>query len=131
MRHLKYAVLLASLVLLSCASNPPHDLEQVHMGMDKDKVLEVAGNPKFTFRDNMQDHWVYTYFSKNQEWRREVVFDEGVVTRLTQPLGKNDWVKDLEKSANMEEYEKKARDHQKKAGQFKSADGQPDNPETP
>ncbi len=129
MRPLHFAFWIFTLSLASCASNPTNDLERLHAGMDKDKVLEVAGNPKFTFRETTKDHWVYIYFKDNQEWQREVIFDDGIVTRISKPLGKQDWTKDLEKAESMEEFEKKARAHQKKAGQFKSIDGQPDNAE--
>ena len=119
------------LFLTSCAGNQPRALDEVRTGMDKDRVLDVVGNPKRTFRESMRDHWIYVYFQNKQEWRREIVFEDGKVSRIGRPLAKQDWLKDLENSDSMEEYEKKARDHQKKAGNFKSVDGQPDEPQAP
>lgn len=114
------------LLLAGCATNVPRALDAVRPGMDKDKVLESAGNPKRTFREASQDHWIYTYFQNDREWRRDITFEDGKVLRITRPLAKEDWVKELEKSNSMEEFEHKTHEHQKKAGQFKSIDGQPD-----
>lgn len=119
----KKFVILFLLTLCGCATSVPRALDDVRPGMDKDRVLETAGNPKRTFREAMQDKWIYTYFEKDQEWRRVVVFEEGKVLRVTRPVGKEDWVKDLERSSSMEEYEHKARALQKRAENFKSIDG--------
>ncbi|MGZ6480365.1 MAG: hypothetical protein ACXWQE_13735 [Bdellovibrionales bacterium] len=115
------------LVLTGCATATVGvALDKVRVGMDKDKVLESAGNPQRTFREAMQDHWIYTYFKEDHEWRRDVIFEEGKVVKITRPQAREDWVKELEKSGSMEEYEHKAREHQKKAGNFKAIDGQAD-----
>ena len=87
---------LGILTLTGCSSlSVSKALEQVHPGMDKDRVLESAGNPARTFRENMQDHWIYTYFLKDHEWRREVIFEDGKVVKVTQATAKENWVKDL------------------------------------
>jgi outer membrane protein assembly factor BamE (lipoprotein component of BamABCDE complex) len=123
---------LGFLALAGCSTlSVSKALDQVHPGIDKDRVLESAGNPQRTFRENMQDHWIYTYFLKDKEWRRDVIFEDGKVVKVTQPAAKENWVKDLERTDSMEEYETKAREHQKKAGQFKSIDGQPEDPSSP
>lgn len=114
------------LTLSGCASTVPRALDDVRPGMDKDRVLETAGNPKRTFREAMQDHWIYTYFEKDQEWRRIVIFEDGKVVKITRAVGKDDWVKDLERSTSMEEFEHKARAFQKRAQNFKSIDGSSD-----
>jgi hypothetical protein len=119
---------LVFLALTGCATPIPKALDAVRPGMDKDKVLESAGNPKRTFREAMQDHWIYTYFSNDHEWRREIIFEDGKVVRISRPTAREDWVKDLERSGSMEEYEVKARAHQKKADNFKAIDGQADDP---
>jgi outer membrane protein assembly factor BamE (lipoprotein component of BamABCDE complex) len=114
------------LLLTGCAGSLPRALDGVKVGMDKDQVLETAGDPKRTYREAMQDHWIYVYFEHDREWRRDVVFEEGKVAKITRPLGKEEWVKDLEKTKSMEEYEQKAREHQKKSEKFKSIDGSKD-----
>ena len=110
------------LALVGCTTPMPRTLEHVTLGMDKDRVLENAGNPKRTFRENSQDHWIYIYFVDDKEWKREVVFEGGKAVRITDPLAKENWVKELEKASSMEEYEYKAREHQKKADDFKPVD---------
>ena len=113
-----------ALALAGCASSVPRALDDLRPGMDKDKVLNSAGNPKRTYRESAHDHWIYTYFANDKEWRREVVFEDGKVVKVTHPLAKEDWVKDLERSNSMEEYEHKARTLQQRANNFKSIDGQ-------
>jgi hypothetical protein len=126
---MRILVWLGFFMLVACASNTVSTaLEKVRVGMDKDKVLDAAGNPKRTFRESMQDHWIYTYFKDDHEYRRDVVFEDGKVVKITRPVAREDWMKDLEKSGSMEEFEHKAREHQKKAGNFKSIDGQADEP---
>jgi len=129
---MRLLLLLGFVALTGCSTvSVSKALEQIHPGLDKDRVLESAGNPARTFRENMQDHWIYTYFLNDHEWRRDVVFADGKVVKVTPPTAKENWVKDLERSDSMEEYETKARAHQKKAGQFKSIDGQPDDSSSP
>lgn len=86
--------------LTACASmSVEKSLESVAAGMDKAQVLERAGNPKRTFRENSQDHWIYIFFRGDQEFNRIVVFDEGKVVRVTKARAKTDWNKELEGSA--------------------------------
>jgi hypothetical protein len=113
----KFLVFL-TLCLAGCAASVPRDLDSVRVGMDKDRVLEVVGNPNHTYRAEQADHWVYTYFNGDHEMRREIIFDEGKVVKISHPLAREDWVKELERTGSMEEYEQKVREHQnqKKSG---------------
>ena len=122
--------LCAILVVVGCSSISTN-LKQVRAGMDKSEVLQIVGNPKFTFRENSQDHWAYFYSSGSQEWRRDVVFENGKVIRVTKPAGKEKWQKDIESSKTMEEYESIAREHQKKSSKFRPIDGLPPEEDTP
>lgn len=98
--------------ITSCTS-VPQALEGLRPGADKDFVLSSAGNPTRTFRENGEDHWIYTYFAGDQQYLRDVVFEDGKVLRVTRPLAKEPWMKDLEKASTLEEYERKAREHQR------------------
>lgn len=83
--------------LTACASmSVEKSLESVSAGMDKAQVLEKAGNPKRTFRENSQDHWIYIFFRGGEEMSRMVVFDEGRVVRVTKARGKTNWDKEVE-----------------------------------
>ena len=100
------------LLLSGCAGSLPRAIEQIRTGMDKDQVLETAGNPQRTFRETSQDHWIYVYFNGEQQVLRDVTFEDGKVAQISRPIvGQEPWVKDLEKSKSMEEYEQKARTH--------------------
>lgn len=117
------------LLLAGCATSTLGPaLDSVSPGMDKDKVLEIAGNPARTFRESMHDHWIYTYFQKDHKYLRDVIFEDGKVVKITQPTAKEKWDKELERTSSMEEYEQKAREQQKRAGNFKSLDGEADAP---
>lgn len=116
----------AVFALAGCASSVPKALEDLRPGMDKDRVLETAGNPNRTYREAMQDHWIYTYFHKDHEWHRVVVFEDGKVMKVSRPVARDDWEKELERATSMEEFEHKARAHQQRANNFKAIDGQAD-----
>ena len=107
-------VLITATLILSGCTSVQGALDEVRPGQDKDSVLHAAGNPARTFRENNQDHWIYVYYQKNQQWLRDVIFDDGKVIRVTRPnLTKEGWVKDLERAGSMEEYERRARLHQR------------------
>ena len=116
------------LLLTGCATSVPLALDEIRPGMDKDQVLEKAGNPARTFREAAQDHWIYSYFRGDEEWRRDIIFDSGKVIKVSRALSKNNWMSNLENSESMEEYEAQAREHEKRANNFKSIDGQADDP---
>ncbi len=114
----------AVLTMVSCTTIQ-QSLQQVRAGMDKGEVLQTVGNPKFTFREDGQDHWAYFYEGNNQEWRRDVIFDNGKVIRVTRPLNKEKWQKDIEGSSTMEEFEAIAREKQKRSSNFKDIGSAP------
>lgn len=105
------------LILSTGCSSIPGALEDLKPGEDKDTVLNSVGNPKRTFRENNQDHWVYVYYQDDKQWLRDVIFDDGKVTRVTKAAATREgWEKELERASSMEEYERKARAHQKSKG---------------
>lgn len=121
----KVLSIFAILWSITACSSLPENLQQVRAGMDKDQVLQIAGNPKFTFRENSQDHWAYLYFSNNQEWRRDIVFENGKVIRVTKPVTKEKWQKALDGASTMEEFEQIARERQVLSEKFVDLDGSP------
>lgn len=108
-------VLLVVFLTLGACSSIAQSFNQIRAGMDKGEVLQILDNPKFTFRENSQDHWAYFYHSNGQEWRRDVIFENGKVIRVTRPAAKEKWQKEIERSSSIEEYEHIAREHQKKS----------------
>ncbi|MGE0528532.1 MAG: hypothetical protein AB7G93_12395 [Bdellovibrionales bacterium] len=124
-----YAVT-AALVLVGCASTSHRTFESLRPGMDKDEVLDAVGDPKRTFREKGQDHWIYIYFVDDTEFRRDVVFAEGRVIRVNRPSRKSTWLHALEGAESMEEFESRARQHQNKNEDFRTIDGSGDEDET-
>jgi outer membrane protein assembly factor BamE (lipoprotein component of BamABCDE complex) len=112
------------LILSACASSPKANLQKLRVGMDKDEVLQAAGDPKRTFRANSEDHWIYIYFEGDEEWRRQIDFRDGKVILVGRAIPKKNWQSELEATGTMEEFESKARAHQRKASEFKSIDGE-------
>lgn len=92
--------------------------------MDKDQVLRTAGNPKYTYRSEDQDHWVYVFESNGRLFTKTVTFEHGKVTAVGRTSGKDDSNKELENASSMEEFEQKARAMQKSKGKgkFKNVD---------
>lgn len=91
-------IISAAMIVLSACSSVPvqHSLDRVQPGMDKSAVLDSAGNPKRTFREHGEDHWIYIYFEGGKELSREVIFEAGKVERITKPKAKANWDKEIE-----------------------------------
>jgi len=117
-------LVLGFLLLSGCSTAPIGDLDQVRPGMDKDYVLTKVGNPKRTFRSNGQDHWIYVYFKDEVELTRQIDFSDGKVLKIGRPISKQSLERSLESSETMEEFEAKAREHQRKSTKFKDIDGE-------
>lgn len=93
--------LLLLFTLVGCSTLPVNSaLDRVQTGMDKAAVLDAAGNPKRTYRDRGEDHWIYVFFDKDRELSREVIFDAGKVTRVTRARAKADWNKEIEDASS-------------------------------
>ncbi len=94
----KMLLTLTSIFTLAACSSVPlqHSLDRVQTGMDKAAVLDSAGNPKRTYREHGQDHWIYVHFENDREMSREVIFEGGKVQRLTKPRAKANWDKEIE-----------------------------------
>ncbi|HMN67253.1 MAG TPA: outer membrane protein assembly factor BamE [Bdellovibrionales bacterium] len=98
-------ILAALLMTLAGCATPNHaGLERLREGMDKDAVLETAGNPRRTFRTNGQDHWIYVYFEKNEEFSRQLSFEEGKLVKVGRPMAKQNWGKELESLKKTENF---------------------------
>ena len=119
-------------ILTGCTSTPVEDLGHVRVGMDKSTVLDVAGSPKYTFRENGEDNWMYAYYSNHRNWKRDVVFKNGKVIKIGHPFAIEKWLKDAKASKNLDEYERHVRDHQRQTrGKFENIDGQKGAPDSP
>lgn len=97
-----FLILTVLLGFLGCSSVPMNTaLDRVKPGMDKAAVLEVAGNPKRTYREQGEDHWVYVFFESQRELSREIVFESGKVEKVGPPRAKTNWDKEMENLQHM------------------------------
>lgn len=90
-------ILILILALTACSSMPLDEaINRVQPGMDKAYVLDVVGNPRHTYRERGQDHWIYIYFQNERELSRTVIFDGGTVAKVTPARAKPNWEKEME-----------------------------------
>lgn len=114
--------------LVGCSSSPFQEsgLAKIHAGMDKDTVLDLAGNPTRTFRENSQDHWIYEYIKNDEHFERQVVFQSGLVKSVG-PTYQKKAVScghpSAEDSGDLKTFEKNLREEtEKPKGEFKDID---------
>lgn len=107
-------IIVTTLSAWGCASSRP-DLSRVRVGQDKDQVLQVVGDPKRTFRAGGQDHWIYVDYEGDAKITHSVDFADGRVVRVSRPSSTSNLERELENAATLEEFEAKARAHQKRS----------------
>ena len=78
-------ILLAALMFFaaSCASTEHQSLRKIKVGMSKDAVLDIAGNPSRSSRISGADRWSYDYWSGDKRSTMNVHFVEGSVSSIT------------------------------------------------
>ena len=69
-----------------CASQPHNEFAKVQVGMEKRQVLYRMGNPKITRRYQGQDEWIYRFYQDDKPKTAEVIFQNGFVVDITQPM---------------------------------------------
>lgn len=86
MEKYRIILILAIMVFLgvtgcSTPSAREHEFDKIQLGMLKSEVLDVAGPPKWTDRQNSQDLWIYLMKSNDRESERIVYFENGKVVQ--------------------------------------------------
>lgn len=127
---MRSSLLIAIMSFLTACASRPLNPDGVKPGMDKDQVLELAGNPKRTYRTSGQDNWVYVYYQGNEETQRHVAFEDGRVVAITRPAAKQALTRELEAAGKIESFENKAQAKPHNEG-FKAIDGGPDDVDKP
>lgn len=69
--------------LLSCATSRESQLKKVRVGMSKDKVLDLVGDPSRSSRITGADRWSYDYWVGESKKTLNIHFVEGAVTSIT------------------------------------------------
>jgi hypothetical protein len=100
---LSLALVSASL-FFGCATTRHQEFTRVKPGMDKQAVLEFAGNPDRTMRYQGKDRWIYDFRLDDYNTdSQEVHFQEGRVVyigKAIQPAVSADEQDDLNESSN-------------------------------
>jgi len=113
--RLSHLALYCFFALTSCASPRHQEIHGVREGMDKDDVLEQAGDPRRTFRAEGKDHWIYVFQKDNKLMLQQIDFEQGKVVRVGQPKANSDTSDDdLESADTLEEFERRAKARQRK-----------------
>lgn len=76
---LKVFVSVIFLFTLSCASPQKSNQQRVSVGMDKDQVLQVLGNPSRSKRVSGSDRWSYDEYVDGSKQVLQVYFQNGRV----------------------------------------------------
>ena len=80
-QFLKISLLFSLFVLLnSCASTPLENLKKVTVGMNKPTVLDVAGDPDKTFRQNGKEYWTYKYYDQDELKEGQIILENSTVS---------------------------------------------------
>lgn len=67
----------SSLLLSACQTNMLKEYNKLHIGMEKDDVLEAMGSPQRTQRFHGKDRWTYIFYTDRVRYEKEVQFFEG------------------------------------------------------
>lgn len=74
---LTISLISSSLLLSACQTNMLKEYNKLHLGMEKDDVLEVMGSPTRTQRFHGKDRWSYVFYEDRIRYEKEVQFFEG------------------------------------------------------
>lgn len=126
----------ALLTLSSCQTPRYKEFSSVKQGMEKDLVLEAAGNPTIARRWNGKDRWIYHYLkTPDGPQTREVHFQDGravyVGTKVVPDVSAEDQDR-LNDESNEQEQKRMEAEYKKWAetvGAVTAGDGDKSNPE--
>lgn len=103
---MKTVVALFFMLSVGCSTSLMSRLDHVSPGMDKADILELNGSPWITRRKNSKDLWVYRYYSGDQEYHRQLTFENGKVIAITPPRKHPKETRGLEETESFQQYQK-------------------------
>lgn len=74
------SIMSCALLLTACQTNMLNEYNKLHLGMEKDDVLEVMGSPQRTQRFHGKDRWTYVFYQDRIRYEKEIQFFEGNAT---------------------------------------------------
>lgn len=74
---LSISLISSGLLLSACQTNMLKEYNKLHLGMEKDDVLQVMGSPQRTQRFHGKDRWTYIFYTDRIRYEKEVQFFEG------------------------------------------------------
>lgn len=93
-RYLLLPLAAISFLLSACQTSQLRQYEKIHMGMEKNDVLDVMGSPMTTTRLHGKDRWIYVFYNDGIRFEKEVHFMSGNVVYFGEP-----WAPPAEKTA--------------------------------
>ena len=76
---------LAFPMLVACNTLRGRHFDEVHVGMEKDQILNLVGGPDASFRWQGKDRWVYRFKDENATTVKEVHFADGKAVYVGEP----------------------------------------------
>lgn len=95
--------------LVGCATPAHKALNSLEIGMDKDDALQIMGSPWISRRVQGKDYWVYRAYKDDQQYRREITFEQGKIISMSPLRPYPDPTEDIKNSSNIDEFEKAAK----------------------
>src|SRR4051812_19130610 len=90
---------------IGCRTPMSLNLKKIELGMEKDQIIELLGPPQVSQRLHGQDVWTYIFYDKENKQGRELVFENGRLSRLGEAKFEPTNQEKMEDSTSMEEYE--------------------------
>lgn len=98
-----FCFLLVCFSIFSCSHNPYENFQQIHVGSDKDEVLDKVGSPLRSRYQDGKNIWTYRFYSKedNSMVYKDVILDTEKVLEIKN--AKDTDIKEIEKKEKMVE----------------------------
>jgi hypothetical protein len=68
--------------LFSCSHNPYQDFEKIHVGEDKEQLLEKVGSPLRSSYTDGKDLWTYRFYVNDQMIYKDVTLENGKIVGI-------------------------------------------------
>ncbi len=101
--------------LIGCASPHHVNISRLKLGMEKDQVLELVGNPNHTNYSKGLRTWVYVYYQNNNKLGKKLIFKKEHLIKISEHSFKPSLKDQLNESESFKDYENKVKKRRSKA----------------